>query len=135
MSKSYGNVVPLFADHDELRRLIRRFKTDSTAAHEPKDPESTGLFQIYREIAAPEDTQRVRAALESGQMSWKDLKDELFELLDGFLDKPRERYRELMADKRQIEHILTSGAERVRPEAARLVNRVRAAIGRRTYTI
>jgi tryptophanyl-tRNA synthetase len=133
MSKSYGNVVPLFAERDQLQRLIRRFKTDSSAPDEPKDPESTGLFQIYREIAAPEDTQRIQTALEGGRMSWKDLKDEVFELLDGFLEKPREQYRELMADKHQIERILAAGAERIRPEAVDLINRIRAAIGRRSY--
>src|SRR5439155_941253 len=74
MSKSYANVLPLFAGPDEMARLVRRFKTDSTGADEPKDPESTGLFQIYREIAAPDDARRVRAALEAGRMSWKELK-------------------------------------------------------------
>ncbi len=77
----------------------------------------------------------MQTALEGGRMSWKDLKDQTFELLDGFLEKPRERYRELMADKRRIEHILAAGAERARPEAVDLVNRVRTAIGRRSYTL
>ena len=130
MSKSYRNVLPLFAGPDELARLIRRFKTDSTGAGEPKDPETTGLFQIYREIAAPRDAQRVRAALEDGGMSWKELKDAVFELLDGFLAGPRERYRELMADKAQIQRVLAAGAERARPEVAELLARVRYAIGR-----
>ena len=85
MSKSYSNVLPLFAGPDELARLIRRFKTDSTGADQPKDPESTGLFQIYREIAAPDAARRVQLALERGGMSWKELKDAVLELLDSFL--------------------------------------------------
>jgi tryptophanyl-tRNA synthetase len=133
MSKSYGNVLPLFAEPDELRKLIRRFKTDSTAPDEPKEPESTGLFQIYREIAPTGDTEKVRDALEQGAMSWKDLKDVTFELLDGFLREPRERYRELMADRGQIRRVLVEGAERARPEAVDLLARVRAAIGRESY--
>jgi tryptophanyl-tRNA synthetase len=55
---------------------------------------------------------------------------EAFELLDGFLAGPRERYRELMADKAQIQRVLAAGAERARPEAAELLARVRHAIGR-----
>jgi tryptophanyl-tRNA synthetase len=135
MSKSYGNVIPLFAEPDQLRKLIMRFKTDSSAPDEPKDPESTGLFQIYREIADPEDTLRVRQALEAGAMSWKELKDQVFGLLDEFLAKPRERYRQLMADKRQIEHILAVGAQRARPEAVELMTRVRKAIGRESFDL
>lgn len=130
MSKSYDNTIPLFADSAQLRALIRRFKTDSTAADEPKDPESSGLFQIYREIASPDETKSVRAALESGQMSWKALKDIVSELLDNFLKEPRERYAELMSDKRQIDRTLIAGAERARPEAAALLGRVRRAVGR-----
>jgi tryptophanyl-tRNA synthetase len=135
MSKSYDNVLPLFAGPDEMARLIRRFKTDSTGAGEPKDPESTGLFQIYREIAAPDDTRRIRAALEAGGMSWKDLKETVFELLDGFLARPRERYRELMADKAQIQRVLAAGAERARPQAAELLARVRHAVGREPVSL
>jgi tryptophanyl-tRNA synthetase len=135
MSKSYANVLPLFAGPDEMARLVRRFKTDSTGADEPKDPESTGLFQIYREIAAPDDTRRVQAALEAGGMSWKELKDAVAALLDGFLAAPRERYRELMADKAQIRRVLAAGAERARPEAAAMLARVRHAIGRQPVSL
>jgi hypothetical protein len=44
--------------------------------------------------------------------------------------RPRERYRELMADEAQIQRVLAAGAERGRPEAAELLARVRRAIGR-----
>ena len=54
----------------------------------------------------------------------------MFELLDGFLAGPRERYAELMADRGQIRRILAAGAERARPESAELLARVRHAIGR-----
>jgi tryptophanyl-tRNA synthetase len=135
MSKSYNNVLPLFAGPDELARLIRRFKTDSTGADEPKDPESTGLFQIYREIAAPDDALRIQVALEGGGISWKELKDAVFELLDRYLAGPRERYAELMADKAQIQRVLAAGAERARPEAAELLVRVRHVIGRKPLNL
>jgi tryptophanyl-tRNA synthetase len=130
MSKSYGNQLPLFADSAALRKLIRRYKTDSTAADEPKDAENSGLFQIYREIVPADDAAEVKQALESGAMSWGRLKDIVFETLDGFLKEPRERYQELMADKGQIHKILRVGAERARPEAHDLLARVRKAIGR-----
>lgn len=130
MSKSYGNTLPLFADSDTLRKLIRRYKTDSTGADEPKDPEGSGLFQIYREIAASDDVAQVRTELESGGMSWGRLKDVVFEALDSFLKEPRVRYQDLMADHTQIHRILAEGADRARPDAQRLLARVREAVGR-----
>jgi tryptophanyl-tRNA synthetase len=130
MSKSYGNQIPLFAESGPLKKIIRRYKTDSSGADEPKDAEGSGLFQIYREIAPAEGAADVRKALEAGEMSWGALKDLVFETVDGFLAEPRERYRELMADKRQIDRILLAGAERARPEARDLIARTRSAIGR-----
>lgn len=130
MSKSYGNQIPLFAESPALRKIIRRYKTDSTGADEPKDAESSGLFQIYRAIARAEDADSVRKALEAGEMSWGALKDLVFETLDGFLEEPRQRYRHLMADRRQIDSILAAGAEQARPEARALLARTREAIGR-----
>lgn len=130
MSKSYGNTVPLFADSNTLRKLIRRYKTDSSGADDPKEADNSGLFQIYREIAAAEDSKQVREALETGNMSWGRLKETVFELLDDFLKEPRERYHELLADKAQIHSILNEGAERARPEAVAVLNRARKAVGR-----
>jgi tryptophanyl-tRNA synthetase len=130
MSKSYGNQIPLFAESPALKKIIRRYKTDSSGADEPKDAENSGLFQIYREIVSAEEAGSVKKALEAGDMTWGALKDLVFETLDGFLDEPRQRYRELMADRRQIDRILLAGAERARPEARDLLARTRAAIGR-----
>jgi tryptophanyl-tRNA synthetase len=130
MSKSYGNQVPLFAESNALKKIIRRYKTDSSGANDPKDAEGSGLFQVYRELASPEDTATMRKALESGEMTWGACKDQVFATLDAFLEQPRERYRELMADKRQIDAVLAEGAEKARPEAHALLARTREAIGR-----
>jgi tryptophanyl-tRNA synthetase len=130
MSKSYGNQIPLFAESAPLKKIIRRYKTDSSGADEPKDAENSGLFQIYREIVPADDAAAVKKALEAGEMTWGALKDLVFETVDGFLEEPRERYRELMADRRQIDRILLDGAERARPEARDLLARTREAIGR-----
>jgi len=38
MSKSYGNVIPIFGTSKQLRKLIMRIKTDSSPPEAPKDP-------------------------------------------------------------------------------------------------
>ncbi len=130
MSKSYGNTIPLFSvGPDELRKLIRRFKTDSAPANAPKDADASPLFQIYRELASPDDAAHVRQELISGAMTWGALKDRLFELLDALLQQPRQTYQRLMADPREVDRILTDGSARARPRAAALLQRLRAAMG------
>jgi hypothetical protein len=83
-------------------KTLPGYVTDSTGLHEPKDPETSGLFQIYREIADPTDTRRVHKALSTGEMTWGEREDTVTETLDAFLAEPRERYRELMVDKTKI---------------------------------
>jgi tryptophanyl-tRNA synthetase len=129
MSKSYDNTIPLFCEPARLRKLVRRLKTDSTPVEEPKDPDSSAAFAIYRQFAEGEDVEKLRARLEAGGMGWGELKDVLFEQLDAVLAGPRERYQGLMDDRAELDAILERGAEKARARAQRVLGRARAAIG------
>src|SRR5207237_5919852 len=48
MSKSYDNVLALFAPREQLRKQIAGIVTDSRAPGEPKEVEGSALFQIYQ---------------------------------------------------------------------------------------
>jgi DNA-directed RNA polymerase specialized sigma24 family protein len=51
MSKSYGNVIPLFAPEKDLRKLVMKIKTNSLEPGQPKDPSDSLLYEIYRAFA------------------------------------------------------------------------------------
>jgi tryptophanyl-tRNA synthetase len=129
MSKSYGNTIPLFCERDELRKLVRRIKTDSTPVGEPKSPDSSSLFGMYKQFAGDEDTMKLRDRMLAGGIGWGEMKDLLFEKLDTVLAGPREHYTELMKDRASIDAILLTGAERARSRAQRVLESVRAAVG------
>lgn len=129
MSKSYDNTIPLFCDAGRLRTLVRRIKTDSTPVEDPKDPDSSSLFAVYRQFADDDEREAVRARLTAGGLGWGQMKDILFERLDAELAGPRARYDELMGDRGELDRIIAGGAERARERAARLVGSVRDAIG------
>ncbi len=129
MSKSYGNGIPLFASRDELRKVLRRYKTDSTAADAPKDPDANGLFRIYTEFAPADDASDVRGKLLAGELTWGALKDRAFETIDAHVDPMRRRYGELIANPAELERILKAGAQRARAQARETMQRVRAAVG------
>jgi tryptophanyl-tRNA synthetase len=129
MSKSYGNTIPLFEDASRTRKLVRRMKTDSTPVEDPKDPDASALFALYRQFAGAADQQALRERMLAGGMGWGQLKDLVADVLEETLAGPRERYRELMDDRAQLDGILAAGAERARARAAGMVSSVRAAIG------
>lgn len=60
------------------------------------------------------------------------MKAELFEVLDAYLSPMRAKYDALMADTVQIDTILAEGAVKMREIAARVIDRVRMAIGKTT---
>ncbi len=128
MSKSYGNVIPLFAPEDQLRKVVYRIKTDSSAPGEPKNPDETLLFQIYRHFGTAEQTAEMRKEYENG-IGWKDAKDALFDVLNAALAEPRRRYDELMQDPATLDGILDAGAERARAITKPLLAEVRRAVG------
>ena len=132
MSKSYDNVIPLFAPRDELRRVVFSILTDSRAPGEPKDTEGSPLFQLYQAFASAGETAAMRAAYAEG-IAWGEAKERLFERIDAELAPLRERYQALVADPAGIERVLRTGGERLRDEQARpFLARLRDAVGLRS---
>jgi len=129
MSKSYNNTIPLFASSAELKKLIRRVQTDTTAVDAPKDPNSSSVFLIYEQFAAPDDVADVRRRLVEGGMGWGELKNIAFEELDRRLTPMRERYEALMDPGSQLDKLLAEGAAKARDRAAPVLKAARKAVG------
>ena len=128
MSKSYGNTIALFGTAKQLRKSIMKVKTNSQEPGEPKDPEGNTVFEIYRAFATEAQTQALRTAYADG-IAWGDAKQQLFELVDGVLAQPRERYDELMANPDQIDSVLAKGAEKAREQSRPFLEQLRKAVG------
>jgi tryptophanyl-tRNA synthetase len=104
--------------------------TDSSSPTDPKDPAASSLFALYQQFATAAQTEAMRGRF-AGGIGWGTVKQELFEVMDAFLTAPRERYRALLADRRQLDDILATGAEQARQLARPTLERVRRAIGAR----
>ncbi len=128
MSKSYGNTIPLFATPKEMKKIVGRIVTDSTPPSEPKDPEASTIFQIFRAIASKEESAALAARYRAG-IGWGDAKQVLLERLESELAEPRARYDALMADPARIDGLLETGAARARATARGVIDRVRRAVG------
>ncbi len=131
MSKSYDNVIPLFAPREQLKKLIYSIVTDSRAPGEPKDADASNVFQLYQAFATPEQAASMRAAFEAG-IGWGEAKQALFERIDAEISPMREKYEALIAKPAEIEAILRDGAARLRATyATPLLATLREAVGLR----
>jgi tryptophanyl-tRNA synthetase len=129
MSKSYRNTIPLFGKPDEVRSLVARFKTDSSRPEDPKDPNASALYLIYREIASEAESRALAERLRTG-IGWGDVKKEVARALVEGLAPKRERYDALMAGRAEIDRVLHEGAQKARAIAIPLMDKVRRAIGK-----
>lgn len=128
MSKSYDNTIPLFCSSDQLRKLINQIHTDLREPGEPKDPDTSTLFELYSSFATEQETAAYKVKFYEG-IAWGDAKKELFEYLDAYLSGPREEYNKLMDDLGEVENILNKGAEKARKVATPFLEEVRQAVG------
>jgi tryptophanyl-tRNA synthetase len=132
MSKSYDNTIPLFAGGKKhLRESIMRIVTDSRAPGEPKDPDSSSLFTIFRAFASEAESEAFRQALLDG-IGWGEAKQVLFERIEADVAPMRENYDALMARPQQIHEILHEGARKARTISAPHLATLRDAIGMRS---
>ena len=129
MSKSYGNTIEMFAAPKQLRKQVMRIVTDSKTPEEPKDPDENNIFNIYKHFATPEMVAENRRKYTEGGVGYGDLKQELFEVLNETFAEPRERFNDLMANRKEVDAILARGAETAQRIARRTLNKVRRKIG------
>lgn len=128
MSKSYGNTIPLFLTEKQLKKHINKIKTNLLEPGEPKDPDTSTVFQIWQAFASEQQTEDMRQAFAQG-IAWGEAKKQLFELVNAEIASPRERYNELMANPKVIEEKLLEGAEKARSYSSELLAKCRKSVG------
>ncbi|MCL2801515.1 MAG: tryptophan--tRNA ligase [Treponema sp.] len=129
MSKSYNNVIPLFAPEKTLRKTIMRITTNSQTVEEPKNPDESQIFSLYKLFADTNEQSALAARYRAGGMGWGEAKEELFNAVNRTLSPIRERYDSIMADIPALDKILENGTQKARPIAADVLNRLKKAAG------
>jgi tryptophanyl-tRNA synthetase len=124
MSKSYGNLIPLWGTEKKLKKTINKITTDSSAPEDPKDPDNCTVMELYRLFATPDQVLDLEKRYKEG-IGWGFAKLELFEVVNEYLKGPREKFNELMNNKDEIDKVLNSGASRASEIAQETMKRVR----------
>lgn len=133
MSKSYGNTIPLFLTEKQLKKHINKIKTNLLEPGEPKDADTSTVFQVWQAFASEQQSAEMRAAFEQG-IAWGEAKKQLFELVNEEIAPARQRYNELLENPDFIEQELLKGAEKARSFSVPLLEKCRKAVGIRPIT-
>jgi tryptophanyl-tRNA synthetase len=129
MSKSYQNTLPIFGEEKPMKKLIMKITTDSTPVEDPKPIVDSTILSLYKLFASPSDYAVMLADHEQGGVGYGDFKKRLAERYWDYFAPMRARRAEILADPGYVDQVLAKGALRAREEAAKVLSRVRQAVG------
>jgi tryptophanyl-tRNA synthetase len=129
MSKSAGNTIPIFAEPDEIRKVVMNMVTDPLRIKrtDPGRPEVCNVCQLHRFFGA--DYLEIQDGERTARTGCVDTKALLADRIIEFFRPMRARRHELAADPDVVERVLADGAARVRPIVERTMDEVRRATG------
>jgi tryptophanyl-tRNA synthetase len=120
MSKSYGNTIPLFAEYEDLKKIVMSIVTDSG------DGLPTNVYQIHKLIRSEDDLKNI---YEEHKGKYKILKEILLEDLEKFIAPMREKRKEIAKDRNKVLQLLKEGGEKAKKVASQKMLEVREKIG------
>ncbi len=129
MSKSYGNTIEVFEEPKKLRKKVMSIQTDSKPVEEPKDPESSSIFALYKLFASSEQQAQLAQRYRAGGMGYGEAKQSLYDAAIAYFADAAERRADLIANTGKVNEILAAGAEKARKKGREVLARVREAAG------
>lgn len=120
MSKSYGNTIPLFAEDEDIKKLVMSIVTDSSGER----PEN--VYQIHKLFRSTEELDKL---YKEKKGKYKDLKEELIADLTAFIAPLREKRKSIAANPEKVIEILRKGGEQANQSAKIKMQEVRARVG------
>ncbi len=129
MSKSYNNVIPVFATSKEIQKKVMSMTTDLRPKEEPKDPETDNLFNLYKLFGTADEVDAMRNIYLAGGFGYGDVKKALFEVLERTFGEKRKLYDEYLQDRVKLNKILLDGAAKARSIGSPIMEKTRKVVG------
>ena len=124
MSKSYGNIIPLFATDVEIEKAVMSIVTDSSGGIPKNVYEIHKLFRSEAELAS---------FYKDKAGKYKDLKEALIADIKKFIAPLREKREKLAKNPQAVLEILKSGGEKAKKIAEAKMKIVQEKIGVKLY--
>lgn len=127
MSKSYNNYIGLLDDEKTVLKKIKQIPTDAKSVEEPKDPDSCNVYNMLKLFLSEQENIDIRNQYTAGGMSYKYVKDVLFEKIWGFLQPIQTAYQSISDE--EIIKLLAKNLDVVKDIASKKRNAVYEKVG------
>lgn len=131
MSKSRNNAIFLKDSPEEVAKKVMRAYTDPTRIHatDPGHLEGNVVFAYLDAFCQnQEELNELKSRYKKGTIGDVEVKKRLIEILNDFLNPIREKRKELEANPKLVEEVLTDGIEKTRREAKETLRLARKAM-------
>jgi tryptophanyl-tRNA synthetase len=103
--------------------------TDSTPVEDPKSTENSTIIALYKLFANEAELGSMIADHQRGGCGYGDFKKRLADAYWDYFSEMRTRREEILKDTGYVDQVLKDGANRAREEAAKVLSRIRQAVG------
>ncbi|MDF3821027.1 tryptophan--tRNA ligase [Leptospira sp. 96542] len=129
MSKSYNNTIDFFGTEKELKKKVMAILSDSKGIEDPKDPDTSIIFQIHSLFLDKEAQNQLRQKYLAGGVGYGDLKKALLEVVFSYFEPYRKKREELAKNLDFVHSSLKNGKEKASAIAESKLNEIRKALG------
>ncbi len=135
MGKSEGNGIYLTDDEKTIRKKVMAAVTDTGPVEKYQELSEPvkNLFTIMKFVSRPDTIEYFMEKYNLCQIRYGDLKKQLAEDLNIFVEPLRKRIMEISADEEYLRKVVKDGADKARESASRTVREVREIIGFRPF--
>ena len=130
MSKSRNNTVDIFDTEKNIKKNINKnIVTDNTPLEDPKDPNSSTIYDLYKLISSKEEAEEMSNKLIAGGYGWGHAKKDLVQKIENYFHPQREKFNHFLNNPNEVEEVLQQGAMKAKKVADATLNRVRENLG------
>lgn len=129
MSKSKGNVIPLFGSDEEVKKAVMGIVTDSLTPEEKKDPDSNTVYKIHTLFLTGQEDAMLRDKFMRGGYGYREAKEDLLASIMKWRQGKKSKFDDLMSNPERLVLILNEGTKRARSRAVKTMQEVRAQVG------
>ncbi len=129
MSKSKGNVIPLFGTDEELKKAIMGIVTDSARPEDKKNPDENTIYNIHKLFLTKEEDMKLRSRFEEGGYGYKEAKETCLQAVISFIAPMREKYEYYQEHHDEVYTLLAHGKEEATKQAQATMGQIRVLTG------
>nr|WP_073508165.1 tryptophan--tRNA ligase [Streptobacillus notomytis] len=128
MSKSYGNIINMYAPEKVLKKQVMSIVTDSAGLEDSKNPDNN-ITKLYSLFADENEIKAMKEKFVAGNYGYGHAKKELLERILDYFKEQRERRIALENNLDYVKEVLRNGRERANKIALDKMIEVRKAVG------